>query len=197
VTVEPIRTFQVDQMPVVVFASNEALGARAAEDLAAILSEAIAARGEASVILATGNSQLSFMRALRARDDVAWDRVVVFHMDEYLGMSDQHPASFPRYIREKLTDHVRPKAFYPILGEAPDPQAELVRYAGLLAQHPPDACVLGIGENGHLAFNDPPADFSTPEVIHIASPSTSAAASSRWGKGILPRSTTCPSRRTR
>jgi glucosamine-6-phosphate deaminase len=88
-------------------------------------------------------------------------------MDEYLGMSDQHPASFPRYIREKLVDHVDPRAFYPMHGDAPDVEAELARYAALLEAHPPDACVLGIGENGHLAFNDPPADFETGEVIHV------------------------------
>ena len=166
-SVEPIRSLVVDQMPVHVFASNAALGKRAAEDLAAILIAAIAERGEASVILATGNSQLAFMEALRELPGVDWNAVVVFHMDEYLGMSYQHPASFPRYIREKLTDHVRPRAFYPMRGDAPDVEAERTRYAGLLAQHPPDACVLGIGENGHLAFNDPPADFYTQSVIHV------------------------------
>ena len=166
-TVQPIRSFQVDRMPVHVFDSNATLGQRAAEDLAAILQAAIAERGEASVILATGNSQLSFIEALRVLPGIDWSKVVVFHMDEYLGMSDQHPASFPLYIRTKLTDHVQPRAFFPMRGEAPDVEAELARYAGLLAAHPPDACVLGIGENGHLAFNDPPADFDTAAVIHV------------------------------
>ncbi len=165
--VEPIRTFKVDQMPVLIFDSNESLGMRAASDLAAIISQAIADHGLASIILATGNSQLSFMKALRELEGIEWDKVVVFHMDEYLGMSPEHPASFPRYIREKLTDVVHPRAFYPIRGDASDVQAELERYASLLRQYPPDACVLGIGENGHLAFNDPPADFETDEVIHI------------------------------
>jgi glucosamine-6-phosphate deaminase len=164
---QPIRTLHVDRVPVHIFASGTALGQRAAADLSAILAAAAQAKGEASVILATGNSQLQFMEALRARDDVPWDQVVVFHMDEYLGMSEGHPASFPRYIRGKLVDHVHPRAFYPICGDAPDVQAELARYAALLEAHPPDACVLGIGENGHLAFNDPPADFETEEVIHV------------------------------
>jgi glucosamine-6-phosphate deaminase len=154
-------------MPVHVFGSNAALGRRAADDLASILTSAIAERGEASVILATGNSQLTFMQALRALPGIDWSKIVVFHMDEYLGMSDQHPASFPLYIREKLTDHVQPRAFFPMRGDAPDVEAELARYRALLAQHPPDACVLGIGENGHLAFNDPPADFDTQAVIHV------------------------------
>jgi glucosamine-6-phosphate deaminase len=148
-------------------ASNDALGARAAQDLTAILAQAIADHGLASVILATGNSQLSFMKALCATPGIEWDKVVVFHMDEYLDMSDDHPASFPKYIREKLTDLVHPRAFYPILGDAPDSQAEMARYRELLRQYPPDACVLGIGENGHLAFNDPPADFDTTAVIHV------------------------------
>ena len=166
-TTEPIRSLQVDQMPVHVFESNAALGRRAAEDLAEILSAAIAERGQAAVILATGNSQLSFMEALRALPGVDWAKVIVFHMDEYLGMSDDHPASFPLYIRQKLTDHVGPRAFYAMRGDTPEVEAELARYAGLLAEHPPDACVLGIGENGHLAFNDPPADFHTEAVIHV------------------------------
>jgi glucosamine-6-phosphate deaminase len=166
-TVEPIRSLTVDRMPVHVFDSNAALGQRAAEDLAEILAAAIAERGEASVILATGNSQLSFMEALRDRPGIAWSAVTVFHMDEYLGMSDTHPASFPLYIRDKLTNHVQPRAFYAMRGDAPDVEAELARYAGLLAQYPPDACVLGIGENGHLAFNDPPADFAAQAVIHV------------------------------
>jgi glucosamine-6-phosphate deaminase len=166
-SVKPIRTTQYDQMPVHVFATHKALGARAAEDLTQIIAEAIDDHGSASVILATGNSQLSFMTALRAKPGIEWDKVTIFHMDEYMGMSESHPASFPRYIREKLTDTVHPGAFYPMRGDAPDVDAEMARYAGLLRQHPADACVLGIGENGHLAFNDPPADFDTKEIIHI------------------------------
>ena len=166
-TVEPIRKLSIDQIPVLIFESNRALGARAADDLAEILSRTLAERELASIILATGNSQLQFMQALRAKEGIAWDRVVVFHMDEYTGMSDRHPASFPKYIREKLTDHVRPRAFYAMRGDAPDLQAEMARYRDLLAQYPADACVLGIGENGHLAFNDPPADFETEAVVHV------------------------------
>jgi glucosamine-6-phosphate deaminase len=166
-SVEPLRTLTVDRMLVTVFESNDALGRRAADDLAEILIGAVAERGAASVILATGNSQFSLMAALRARAGIPWDRIVVFHMDEYLGMSDQHPASFPRYIRERLTDWVNPRHFFAIQGDAPDPEAEVRRYTDLLRQYPADACVLGIGENGHLAFNDPPADFETQAVMHI------------------------------
>jgi glucosamine-6-phosphate deaminase len=158
---------QYDQLRVSIFENGDALGAYAAAELAGIVRAAVAERGQASLIVATGNSQLAFMEALRTRDDVPWDRVIVMHMDEYLGMAEEHPASFRRYLRQNLIDHVHPHAFYGIEGDAPDPQAELRRYADLLAHYPADACVLGIGENGHLAFNDPPADFTTEEKIHI------------------------------
>jgi glucosamine-6-phosphate deaminase len=160
-------TMRVDQMEVSIFESNDALGAAAATDLSAILEIEIAARGAAAILLATGNSQLTFLRALRSRDDVAWARVRVFHMDEYLDMHERHPASFRRYLHDQLVDIVRPAAFHGIAGDAPDVGEELRRYARLLAEHPPVGCVLGIGENGHLAFNDPPSDFSTREVIHV------------------------------
>ncbi|HSM23963.1 MAG TPA: 6-phosphogluconolactonase, partial [Anaerolineaceae bacterium] len=90
-----------------------------------------------------------------------------FHMDEYLGMSEEHPASFQRYIKEELVNHVHPKAFFGIQGNAENVEKELERYNNLLLKHKPSICVLGIGENGHLAFNDPPADFETEELIHV------------------------------
>ena len=159
--------FVVDQMPVNVYDNQDLLGQAAADDLASIIKADVQRNGETSVILATGNSQLPFMKALRKKQDVPWDHVYIFHMDEYLGMSDQHTASFRRYIREQIVDHVHPKEFFGIQGDAADIQTELARYRHLLAVHPPVATVLGIGENGHLAFNDPPADFITDEVIHI------------------------------
>ncbi len=164
---EPIQSRRYDRLTAHIFDTAAALGAKAAEDLAAILEGSIARRGVASVVVATGNSQLEFMAALRRRRDVEWGKVLVFHMDEYLGMSDRHPASFRRYIQEKLTDVVRPRVFFGILGDTRDVAGELRRYTGLLREYPPDACVMGIGENGHLAFNDPPADFSTAETIHV------------------------------
>src|SRR4051812_49226815 len=164
-TTEPIATRRAEDLDVLIFDNGADLGARAAADLAPLIGAAIAARGYASIIVATGNSQLQFMAALRERNDIAWDRVYVFHMDEYPGMDENHPASFRRYIRENLTDIVHPRAFFGIVGDAADVDTELQRYTALLAQYPPDATVMGIGENGHLAFNDPPADFETDQVI--------------------------------
>ena len=88
-------------------------------------------------------------------------------MDEYVGIPADHPASFRRYMRERLVDIVQPRAFHPIAGDTLDVEAEMRRYAGLLSADPPDLCVLGIGENGHLAFNDPPVDFQAPDPIHV------------------------------
>lgn len=162
-----LELMHIDQMPVAIYESNAALGQAAAADFAEIVTQAVAKRGTASVILATGNSQLSFMRALREQPGIPWDKLNVFHMDEYLGMSVQHRASFRRFLREKIVDVYHPRAMYGIQGDSPDIEAELARYAALLDEHKPDLCVLGIGENGHLAFNDPPADFHTGKTIHV------------------------------
>ncbi len=162
-----MKTVEYGNMQVAIYESSDELGRAAAHDLAQILSQAITERGEASVILATGNSQLTLMRALLDDTTIAWSRVRIFHMDEYLGMSEQHPASFRRYLRQQLVDHVHPLGFYGIVGDTPDVEAELRRYAGLLHECAPVACVLGIGENGHLAFNDPPAAFATDQTIHV------------------------------
>jgi glucosamine-6-phosphate deaminase len=163
----PIRSFTVEQLPVEVYASNAALGQAAAERAAAILRAAIAARGHANLVLATGNSQLTFLAALSQASGVDWAWVQIFHMDEYAGMAPDHPASFRRFLREKIVQAVHPAAFYGIAGEA-NPQTECARYTALLRANPADLCCLGIGENGHLAFNDPPyADFEDPLYVKV------------------------------
>jgi glucosamine-6-phosphate deaminase len=164
---QAIATRQYDALRAHIFEDGDALAARAVEDLAPILDASIAERGYASIVLATGNSQLRFMEHLRQRQGIAWSHVMVFHMDEYLGMPQEHPASFRRFIREQLVDVVCPRAFFGVRGDAPDVEAELQRYGELIERYPPAATVLGIGENGHLAFNDPPADFTTNRMIHI------------------------------
>jgi len=156
-----------DQISAHILESNEKLGQRVAYDVAANISELVKQHGKAAMILATGNSQLTFIKALRTLKHLPWDKVTLFHMDEYLGMSDTHAASFARYIREQVADYVHPGTFYPIRGDAMDVNSELERYRRLLREAPPDICVMGIGENGHLAFNDPPADFATKQVIHV------------------------------
>ena len=148
-------------MDIRVFPGKAEMGAAAAAQAEGLIREAIAARGSANVIAATGASQFEFLDALTRAPGVDWARTVFFHLDEYVGLPASHPASFRRYLKERIVDRVSPGAFHRIEGDAADPAAECARVGALLARHPIDAAFVGIGENGHLAFNDPPADFET------------------------------------
>lgn len=157
-----VSAFRAGELEVRVFATDAELGATAAGDAAVAIRAGVEQRGAANVMFASGNSQFAFLDALTARGDIAWERVTGFHMDEYVGMDDTHPASFARYMRERIVDVVRPGAFHYVDGTNA-PASECARYAALLHEHPLDLCCLGVGENGHLAFNDPPyADFDDP-----------------------------------
>lgn len=151
-----------DDLDVLIHPDIPSLAAAAAAAAAATIGTAVAERGSANVMLATGNSQLSFLAELTNRTDVDWSAVTVLHMDEYVGVGEDHPASFARYIRERVVDVVHPKSAYLIDGTI-DAATEIARYSALLEHHPLDLTCLGIGENGHLAFNDPPvANFDDP-----------------------------------
>jgi glucosamine-6-phosphate deaminase len=166
--IQPVRTFQVEQLPAAVYASYQAAGEAAAWDARQILQQAIAERGEANVILATGNSQLTFLHALRELDGIDWSRVRVFHMDEYLGLDPAHPASFPRFLHEHILDRVKPMAFFPVPGKPENVEDACREYEALLRDHPADLVALGWGENGHIAFNDPPyAKFDDPVWVKV------------------------------
>lgn len=145
-----------------IFDNKLKLGETAARDAAELIQQAITSRGNAYVIAATGASQFEFLDAL-VLHDIDWQRVEFFHLDEYVGLPETHPASFRRYLTERIIDRVHPKAFHLINGEAVDPRAECRRVGELISQHTIDVAFVGIGENGHLAFNDPPADFETEE----------------------------------
>lgn len=162
-----MRNATYGALPVLVAPSNDALGEAAAKQFATTVAHVVAQRGEVTVILATGNSQLSFIRAVVRRDDIDWSRVTVLHMDEYQGMSESHPASFRRWMQENLLAHVTPRAFHGVRGDVDPVEEELERYGALVRDLDPAICVMGIGENGHLAFNDPPADLDTRELIHV------------------------------
>jgi glucosamine-6-phosphate deaminase len=160
---QPLHTTQIDQLPVSVYVSNKAMGAAAAVEAAEIIRAAVAERGVANIIIATGNSQLTFLEAVRVLPDVPWEAVNVFHMDEYVNLPAGHPASFPAFLHLHLLDHIQVKEFFPVPGVAADTEAACRQYEALLRDHPADLCALGIGENGHLAFNDPPdAAFDDP-----------------------------------
>ena len=140
----------------------------AARATRAVLQEAIAQQGAAAVIFAAANSQVQTLDALAALEGIEWSKVTMFHMDDYLGLDANHGASFRRFLRERVERLVKPLAFHGIEGEADQPVAECERYARLLAAQPIDLCLLGIGENGHLAFNDPPvADFADRHTVKL------------------------------
>jgi glucosamine-6-phosphate deaminase len=162
----PLSRFTVDGVDVQLYADKPTLSEAAADFVAARLNETLAERGEANLVLATGASQYDFLAAL-LRQEVDWSQITAFHLDEYIDLSPDHPASFRRFLRERFFDHVSMKAVHLLDGNALDPQAEIARYEALLAQHPVDMACIGIGENGHLAFNDPPADFETESKVLV------------------------------
>jgi glucosamine-6-phosphate deaminase len=146
-----------------ILASRQAVGAAAAERAATIVRAAISARGRAHLIAATGASQFEFLEDLALAPGVDWSKTVFFHLDEYVGLPADHPASFRRYLEQRIVERLHPGAFHFIDGLAADPAAECRRVGALIGAHPVDVAFVGIGENGHLAFNDPPADFETQE----------------------------------
>lgn len=167
-----ISTAKYEQLPVAIYRSNEEMGQAAALEARERINEAIAKKDEANVILATGNSQLTFLRALRQLEDIEWQKVNLFHMDEYLDLPPDHEASFPRFLRRHFVDWISPRSFHPVSGRADDVEKACREYEALLRQYPADLVASGLGENGHLAFNDPPfALFDDPvwvKVIELA-----------------------------
>jgi glucosamine-6-phosphate deaminase len=156
-----------DRLRVRVHADRTTAGAEAAREAAETINGAIARQGAARIVLACAPSQDEMLAALVAAS-VDWSRVTVFHMDEYAGLAAGHPASFRRYLHTHFLSQIRVACFHGIAGEAADVAAECRRYAALLNEAPRDLVCLGIGENGHLAFNDPPvADFADPERVKV------------------------------
>lgn len=150
-------------MELSIFKTKREMGAAAARYTAALIRGAIAERGEANIVLATGISQFEMLATLVTLD-VDWSRVTAFHLDEYIGLPPSHPASFHKYLKERFADKVPAlKAFHYVDGENLDPAAECRRLGQIIRSLPIDVACVGIGENGHLAFNDPPADFDTEE----------------------------------
>ncbi len=162
-----MKTRRFDFLDVLQHIDRAALGQHAAVQVALALRAAIAARGEARVVFACAPSQDEFFAALTLQP-LDWSKITVFHMDEYVSLLDTDPASFRSYLREHLLAQIRaPRAVHFICAEDP-PEQEAARYAALLAESPIDLVCLGIGENGHLAFNDPPvADFHDPVLVKL------------------------------
>jgi len=146
-----------------VFKSRDSLGQAAAEQAAAAIRRAIAAQGQARIIAATGTSQAAFLNALTKANDIPWAKVEAFHLDEYIGLPITHPASFRKILLEQLMRKAGIVNYHLLDGDAPDPDEVVRRVGKQLASSPVDVAFLGIGENGHIAFNDPPADFATED----------------------------------
>lgn len=167
-TTQPLERRQYGHLPVAIYPSNAALGQAAALAARQIIQAAIAERGAAYIILATGNSQLTFLHALRDLDGIEWAKVTVFHMDEYVGIDPDHPASFPLFLHKHILDQVKPGKFYPVPNQPADIEAACREYEAQLRAQPLDMVAMGWGENGHIAFNDPPyADFDDPVWVKV------------------------------
>ena len=158
---------QRDNLKVRILDSAEQLGEAAALSVAKILGDAISEKGFANLILATGASQFQFLEHLQ-KLEIAWDKMNVFHLDEYKDLPESHPASFRKYLKERIINNVQPKNAYFLNGDVEDVEAEVLRYEALLREHPVDVACIGIGENGHIAFNDPPvADFNDSKLVKV------------------------------
>lgn len=163
-----IRRIQADELTVRVFSDRAGMGRAAAEHAADMIRTVAAQKDEINIIFASAPSQNEFLATLRAMDDLPWGRINAFHMDEYIGLPADAPQGFANFLRQAIFDHLPFRAVHCLNGQNPDPQAECDRYAALLREYPADIIFMGIGENGHIAFCDPPvADFNDPLDVKI------------------------------
>jgi len=163
-----IGHFKADHLSISIYESRQQIGAAAATAAAAEIRRLVATRGRAIGIFASAPSQNEFLDELVKAEGIEWTRVIGFHLDEYLGMEEDAPQSFRKYLFDRLVMRVPMVEFHGLRGEAANPEAVCANYAALLKSRPPDFAVLGIGENGHLAFIDPPVcDFHDPAAVKI------------------------------
>jgi len=181
-----VSHFHVEKLKVEVHPSREAAGAAAARACAEALKGFAASGKNVGVIFATGASQIETLKALTSIPGLPWNKVDGFHMDDYVGLPSNHPASFRAYLEERLVKKVPMHSFAHIDGLAPDPEKTCREYAAKLRAAVPQLCLLGIGENGHLAFNDPgEANFSDPldlKIVHLDEPCRRQQAAEGWFK---------------
>jgi glucosamine-6-phosphate deaminase len=169
-------------MHVFVHQDPKALGQAAGKQAAALIRTAIASHGSANIILATGTSQFETLQELIHASGIDWSKVSMFHLDEYIGLQETHPASFRKYLKERFISKVpKMKEVFLINGET-IPSDECIRLSLAIENRPIDVALVGIGENGHLAFNDPPADFET-EIPYIIVELDQACRNQQLGEG--------------
>ncbi|MBZ8182229.1 MAG: glucosamine-6-phosphate deaminase [Oscillatoria sp. PMC 1051.18] len=165
---QPTKTLTIDSLAVAIYKSPTKLAQAAAQTVQNYLQDVLSQKEKARVVWATGSSQIKFLAALTALGGVNWNRVTCFHLDEYLGIKATHPGSFRYYLQEKVENIVKPGKFAYLEGDTNEPLQECDRYAKLIQAQPIDLCFLGVGENGHLAFNEPYlADFNDPYPVKL------------------------------
>ena len=170
-------------MEIVISENKQVLGKIAAQRGAELIRNAILRNGKANIIVATGASQFEMLNEL-VKEDINWSVVRAFHLDEYIGISEMHPASFRKYLKERFVDIVSPMEFNYVNGDN-EPYEECARLGKLISKHPIDVAFVGIGENSHLAFNDPPADFETEESYLVVT-LNEACRRQQMGEGWFP-----------
>ena len=163
-----LKDFACDKMRVRVFESRAEMGACAGQEIAMRLKSLLAEKAEVNVMFAAAPSQNETLEALMADPDIDWSRVNGFHMDEYVGLDEDHPAGFRNFLKNAVFSKKQFKSVNLINGNAEAAEKEAERYSELLKSHPLDICILGVGENGHVAFNDPPvADFRDSKLVKV------------------------------
>lgn len=160
-------------MKIVIAGTSKKLGQNAGREAAAVIRRTISEKGRANIILATGTSQFETISQLIDENDIDWSKVTMFHLDEYIGLPFTHAASFRKYLKERFLEKISAAPAYFLIDGEVDPEDEINRLNAAISEHPIDVALVGIGENGHLAFNDPPADFETEEpylVVNLDEP---------------------------
>ncbi len=167
-TNDQVITFTKGMLEVRIFSGREEMGREAAANVSATIQKLLENKKEINMIFAAAPSQSDFMQELIADERIQWDRINAFHMDEYIGLEKEAPQGFGNFLRDRIFGKVPFKSVHYINGRAEDPLAESKRYSELLTQYRVDIVCLGIGENGHIAFNDPPvADFNDPKLVKV------------------------------
>ncbi len=170
-----------------IYETKEEIGRVAAIKAAEIIRNALTIKKNAYFIAATGISQYKFLNELVNQRGIEWDRTVLFQLDEYIGLPEHHPASFHKYLKERIIDIIHPKKFHFIQGNAIDPIKECKRINKITSKVEIDVAFVGIGENGHLAFNDPPADFKTKDpyiIVNLDKKCRNQQVSEGWFRSI-------------
>ena len=162
------KELTANKLKVRIYATRTEMGKHAAKDVAERLRDLLAGQETVNMIFAAAPSQNEFLAALSAAKDIAWEKVNAFHMDEYIGLDENAPQRFGQFLRERLFDKVPFREVFYINGSTPHPSEECSRYSALLKKYPADIVCMGIGENGHIAFNDPHvADFNDPLAVKL------------------------------